>query len=146
MEVFYETAANPWIVSCTPIPFVTCRMQSNVDIQFHPGKRNGASCSTEPGRRRACRLPSLNGTQLSNCCSKRCRGVRLGALIFHPGFDTLSPICKSWTSSGTMGSGRPELLGLLKGGSLFIWGHYNSTKACGCLHTQRMRMNGLFLH
>lgn len=58
-------------------------------------------------------------------------------VIFHPQFDTLSPSCKSWTSLGTMGSGATELLGLLKGGSPFIWGHYNSTKACGCLHTQR---------
>lgn len=41
-------------------------------------------------------------------------------LTFHPGVDTLSPRCKSWTSSGTMGGGRPELLGPLTGGSLFI--------------------------
>lgn len=59
-----------------------------------------------------------------------------GQLIFHPQFDTLSPSCKSRTSLGTMGSGATELLGLLKGGSPFIWGHYNSTKACGCLHTE----------
>lgn len=35
-----------------------------------------------------------------------------------------------------MGSGATELPGLLRRGSPFIWGHYNSTKACGCLHTE----------
>lgn len=76
---------------------------------------------------------------LVRCCltAKHYRAVRLGRLISHPQFDTLSPSCKSRTSLGTMGSGATELLGLLKGGSPFIWGHYNSTKACGCLHTER---------
>lgn len=82
-------------------------------------------------------LHFIKSTLLSNCFAKHRRDVRLGQLIFHPQFDTLSPSCKSWTSLGTMGSGVTELLGLLKGGSPFIWGHYNSTKACGCLHTER---------
>lgn len=82
----------------------------------------------------------------SNCFAKYCRDVQLKQLIFHPQFDTLSPSCKSGTSLVTMGSGATELLGLLKGGSPFIWGYYNSTKACGCLHTVRMRMNGPLLH
>lgn len=76
-------------------------------------------------------------TPLSNCFAKHCRDVWLGLVIFHPQFDTLSPSCKSRTSLGTMGSGTAELLGLLKGGSPFIWRHYNSTKACGCLHTEQ---------
>lgn len=54
-----------------------------------------------------------------------------------PWFDTLSPTCESQTSVGTMGSGVTELLGLLKGGSPFIHGHYNLTKACGCLPTEQ---------
>lgn len=47
--------------------------------------------------------------------------------------------CKSRTSLGTMESGATELLGLLKRGSPFIWGCYNSTKACGCLHTEQAK-------
>lgn len=91
-------------------------------------------------------LHFTRSTPPSNCFAKHCRDVRLRQLIFHPQFDTLSPSCKSRTSLATMGSGATELLGLLKGGSPFIWGYYNSTKACGCLHTERMRMNGLLLH
>lgn len=90
-------------------------------------------------------LHCMKSTPPSNCFAKHCRDVRLRRLIFHPQFDTLSPSCKSRTSLATMGSGATELLGLLKGGSPFIWGHYNSTKACGCLHTERMRMNGAAL-
>lgn len=84
-----------------------------------------------------CQHTVIKSTALSNCFAKHCRDVRLGQLIFHPQCDTLSPSCKSRTSLGTMGSGATELLELLKEGSPFIWGHYNSTKACGCLHTER---------
>lgn len=59
---------------------------------------------------------------------------------------TLSPSCWSWSSLGTMESVTTELLGQLKGGSPFIWGHYNSTKACGCLHTEQSEMNGRLLY
>lgn len=84
-------------------------------------------------------LHFIKSTPLSAMFGKTVRDVRLGQLIFYRQFDTLSPSCKSRTSLGTMGSGATELLGLLKGGSPFIWGHYNSTKACGCLHTERAK-------
>lgn len=77
----------------------------------------------------------ISCTPLYNGFAKHCRDVWSGQVIFHPWFDTLSPSCKSRTSLGTKGSGATELLGLLKRGSPFIWGCYNSTKACGCLHT-----------
>lgn len=86
-------------------------------------------------RQRVARSPPLHVQ--CRCLAKFCGDARSAQLIFHPGCDTLSPSCKSRTSLGTMGSGATELLGLLKGGSPFIWEHYNSTKACGCLHTER---------
>lgn len=112
-----------YLIFCNPV--VSWMMEYNRNMQF-------AWSNTSQPNKHWLVHQFITCTPLPNCFSKHCKDVQSGRV----GFATLSPSCKSRTSLGTMGRGATELLGLLKGGSHLIWGHYNSTKACGCLHTE----------